>query len=1122
MRQFSLVHWSKGLFRRLATPRPRRRQAYDWSGYWAAAEVLEVRVLLSAQVLSPVVEASIEDMPRDGIGDTFVAPPFTGLLRQGVTLSTSVEDRAISEFSVAEFSSVNLAFLDFNLAVNNSGGATTRNFDVLLYSANGQADLNDFSVSALRVGTVTLLTAEHNKDYRLEVSNAVGSLVAGGATHIGVRVDPVNDSFPSIYRYSKLTLDGTLVVTNNPPSVDNQSFSVAENSSNATVVGQVLATEPDAGQSLSYRISAGNELGLFAIDATNGNLTVADGSRLDFETDRSHQLTVAVTDNGNPALSDSATITVSVLDQNDNAPVITAGQKFTIPEDAANGTFVGTVQVTDRDTVGGTRTFTIVAGNDAGIFGVNSASGQISIADNTNLNYDLAQTHTLSLQVSDGVNTSAVQTVRIDVEPLPFATVLQPSFRASIHDQPMNGSGDSFNASPFEGLLRQVNDSFSSQEDRAVVEFDLRTLGAARGGTLDLHLAVNNSLGGGTRTFAVLLYSGNGQADLTDFSQTASQVATVDLIVSQQSSFHQINVASQVQQILNTGAKWVGVRVDPVNNSAPSILVSATLTVNAGPTLNPIPQAQTITEDAGLQVLNLSGITAGGREDQPLRVTAVSSNTSLIPNPTVFYSSPDQTARIEYAPRLDANGSATITVTVTDAGIDQVFGTSDDASIIRNTFVSVTPVNDAPVIANQSFLVAENSALGTVVGTVLSTDPENHFRTYAIVSGNTNNAFSISDTSGVIRVANPAALDFESAPAFQLTVQVTDNGTPQESASAVVTINLTNVNEAPIVLGQTISLAENNSAGMLVSTALAVDPENQGVTWAILSGNTGNAFAINADTGAITVANSAALDFEANPIFELTVQATDKGSPQQSAAALFTVNLQNVNEAPVVAAQSFSLAENSAPGTAVGTAVASDPENQGVTWSIDSGNTGNAFAIDANTGAITVLNTAALDFETTPVFNLTVRVTDKGSPQLSANGVVTINLFDAPWNVGIDINPGDSTNTIDIKRPAKIEIALFSTATFDARRVDFGTLTFGRTGFEDSLVRNKRGMLTYRHADLNGDGLLDLAVTFDVAKMGFQMGDTFGNLRGLTLDGDEILATQSVRIVASPGGGPKK
>ena len=65
--------------------------------------------------------------------------------------------------------------------------------------------------------------------------------------------------------------------------------------------------------------------------------------------------------------------------------------------------------------------------------------------------------------------------------------------------------------------------------------------------------------------------------------------------------------------------------------------------VNQPPTLNALSNV-TINESAGLQTVNLSGITSGAtNEVQTLTVTAVSSKTGLIPNPTVNYTSPNTT-----------------------------------------------------------------------------------------------------------------------------------------------------------------------------------------------------------------------------------------------------------------------------------------------------------------------------------------------------------------------------------------------------------------------------------------------------------------------------------------------
>ena len=97
-------------------------------------------------------------------------------------------------------------------------------------------------------------------------------------------------------------------------------------------------------------------------------------------------------------------------------------------------------------------------------------------------------------------------------------------------------------------------------------------------------------------------------------------------------------------------------------------------------------------------MVNLTGITAGPMETQTLQVTAASSDTGLIPNPTVTYTSPNATGTLTYKPVADKSGTAIVTVTVKDAGLDGNLGTADDGMVSQSFTVTVTPVNDAPTI----------------------------------------------------------------------------------------------------------------------------------------------------------------------------------------------------------------------------------------------------------------------------------------------------------------------------------------------------------------------------------------------------------------------------------------
>ncbi len=441
---------------------------------FAKFERLEPRQLLASVTLDPVTVASISDTNSDGTGDQFNAStPW--LLRQ----INGVEARAISEFNVSEFATIDGANLSFELAINNGLDTGTRFFNVIIYAGNGQSDLSDFSKPGQIAGVASLTVAESIKTVNLNLTSYVSTLVSQGVDFIGVKLDPTTNSAPSVFQQSKLSVSGTPVVTNQAPLIQGQSFSISESASSGASLGRVIANDPDIGQSLTYAITSGNETGVFEIDQSNGDLRLSPGASLDYETRARYLLTVSVTDNGSPSLSAAANMAINVQDENDTAPTIFPNQVFHVAEDAAVNTSVGTVNASDRDTVGSLQGFAIVAGNDDGIFTIDAQSGVIRVFNSDPLDFDLKSSYSLAIQVSDGVQLSAVTPVTILVDPLPAFTTVVPAFQASIQDSPLDGTGDRFNDAPFHGLLRQQS---GVQEDRAIAEFDFSGLGRVKGG----------------------------------------------------------------------------------------------------------------------------------------------------------------------------------------------------------------------------------------------------------------------------------------------------------------------------------------------------------------------------------------------------------------------------------------------------------------------------------------------------------------------------------------------------------------------------------------------------------------------------------------------------------------
>ena len=113
-----------------------------------------------------------------------------------------------------------------------------------------------------------------------------------------------------------------------------------------------------------------------------------------------------------------------------------------------------------------------------------------------------------------------------------------------------------------------------------------------------------------------------------------------------------------------------------------------------------------------------------------------------------------------------------------------------------------------------------------------------------------------------------------------------------------------------------------------------------------------------------------------------------------------------------------------------------------------------------------------------------------------------------PIEIAIDIKAGVTPNTITLATDRDITVALLSSSTFNApATVDRTSLTFGRTGSEAS-----RTSCNTSPRDVNGDNRMDLVCHFSVAATGFLLGDTVGNLKGLTLVGNAIHGSDTVVV----------
>ncbi len=289
--------------------------------------------------------------------------------------------------------------------------------------------------------------------------------------------------------------------------------------------------------------------------------------------------------------------------------------------------------------------------------------------------------------------------------------------------------------------------------------------------------------------------------------------------------------------------------------------------------------------------------------------------------------------------------------------------------------------NRPPEIEDASFSVEENCELGSLLGTVTASDPDDELLLFRILPGGHDGEFHIDAESGEITVAGK--LDYEGKPSYNLEVEVLDVGSL--TATAIVTINLIDVNEAPVIDKADYSISEDTVMPFTLGVLNATDQDaGDTVRFEIVSGNDDSVFTLDPSTGALAVV--AALDFEFVSSYSLTVQAADAAGLVDLGSVL--VSVENINEAPVIEDAGFVVDENAPIGTLVGQVTYSDPEDDDLRFSLTSGNTGQKFHID-HLGVIRVAG--PIDFERTSGFVMEVKALDDGGLFDVAQVVVNVN-----------------------------------------------------------------------------------------------------------------------------------
>ena len=544
------------------------------------------------------------------------------------------------------------------------------------------------------------------------------------------------------------------------------------------------------------------------------------------------QFVVTGTSGGDRLFIDNVQVNYHVADAN-AAPTDLSLSANSVAENATTGTVVGTITDTDVDT-GDTKNYSLTD-TAGGRFAINASTGVITVADGSLLNYEAATSHSLTVQVTDSGNQSYTESFTINL--------------TNVNEGPIITSNGG-------GAAAAVNMAENQNTVTMVAAMDVDP--------------------GTTLTYGIA--GGPDAARFSIDSATGALRFSTAPNFERRSDVGRNNVYDVTVQVSDghggTATQSISVRVTDVNE-APRItsnrggdVASVTIRENG----SAVTTVRATDPDRGARIT----YSVVGGTDAALFTINPSSGVLR------FSSAPN----FEQPTDTDRNNVYQVVVQASDGR----GGTDSQAISIR-----VTNVNEAPTdLTLSAHRVAENATTGTVVGTIIGSDPDSRdTKTYSLTD-TAGGRFAINRNTGVITVADGTLLNYESAQNHNITVQVMDKGglTYRETFA----INLTNVNETPTDLTLSAnSIAEHATTGTVVGTVSGTDPDARETKTYSLTDTAGGRFAIDSATGQLTVADGSLLSYDSATSHTVAVRVTD--SEGQSYTEIFTINVANVNEA---------------------------------------------------------------------------------------------------------------------------------------------------------------------------------------------------------------------------------
>ena len=729
-------------------------------------------------------------------------------------------------------------------------------------------------------------------------------------------------------------------VNDNPPVFSPATYSarIREDATFPQDILQLFATDRDEpgnpNSEILFEITSG-DMGLFAVNSTTGVLSLI--GQLDFETQSTFSLEVTASDQGVPQMNGTADVVIEVVNVNEVPPEVSGNQTIEISELTPVGFVIAQVNASDLDQM--ELNFTIVSivteeasRNADGVFAID-ANGRVTLEQA--LDFEMIQSYTVLIKVSDG------------------QLVVYTSLVVNVLDE--NDSPPVFTGSNF----------FQVTEERPV-------------GTLVGMVQATDLDSGTNGEISFSIVTDTPAASLFSINASSGEIRTSEVLDRETLVTRDLFLPSEFSTSM--------IRIQARDMGTPSLVTTSLfgiqlLDINDNPPMFELPSyRREIYEDVPppAVVFQVSAMDSDlGANSEVTYSFELVNSTSGSQNPFTIN---ETSGLIQTTASLDREeqDEYTLVVTATDRGNPAM-----SATVVGT--VIVLDVNDnTPEFSQNQYEVSvpENEEIGTTILQVSAVDIDagsNAQVVYSIQDDFT--PFAINSTSGEMSLA--AMLDYETRNRFNFTVVARDSGSPPRSSSAEVIVNVVNVDETPpTFLGPCdIEVFENVPPETAIILCRAIDFDDvtntsgNSITYDITAGNFNNTFRISQTGDIIT---QRAVDREERPFYILTISATDPA--RLTATIQANITLVDINDnSPLFTNLPNTVTITTASITSYSTEV----------FTVQ--------ATDADIGvnaelvySITQTNQVS-DTET----QLTVEVSDRGSPSLSATSTLTVR-FETP------------------------------------------------------------------------------------------------------------------------------